>query len=230
MLKFLAYLRINAKKTSFVSEPLYNQVPEMCYNYAVKKAALELQKRFKAQYAEIAIEPTVYNGFAFPKAPVIANTKPDTIQLFDWGLLPSWAKDMSFRKNTLNARIESIHEKPSFRNSANKRCLVLADAFYEWKWLDEKGKKKEKYEIRVPSGDTFAMGGIWSEYTDKETGEILHTFAILTMEANPLMAEIHNTKKRMPLILSPENEQRWLMGGAADEKINLVASVFGGTT
>lgn len=198
----------------------------MCYNYAVKKSALELQARFKVLYANIHVEAKDYNGYSFPKMPIISNAKPDTIQLFDWGLLPSWAKDMSFRKNTLNARIESIHEKPSFRNSANKRCLVLADAFYEWKWLDEKGKQKQKYKITVPGGDSFAMGGIWSEYTDKETGEVLNTFAILTMEANPLMAEIHNTKKRMPLILSPELEREWLMGGEANKEIELLAVPF----
>jgi putative SOS response-associated peptidase YedK len=127
-----------------------------------------------------------------------------------WGLLPHWAKDKEIRKNTLNARIETIAEKPSFRQVVHQRCLVLVDGFYEWQWLDPAGKLKQKYEIGLPNHEAFALGGLWSQWTDKETGELLTTYAILTTEAKGLMAEIHNSKHRMPLIIAPGQENAWL--------------------
>ena len=141
--------------------------------------------------------------------------------------MPTWAKDKTFRKNLLNAKIETIKELPSFRNSVKNRCLVLVDGFYEWKWLDEKGKNKEKYHIKLPDHEAFAMAGIWSNWVDKETGEILKTYTIVTTEADALISQIHNTKKRMPVILTPENEEKWLNGEEVDNfkhpKVELVA-------
>ena len=128
-------------------------------------------------------------------------------------MIPHWAKDDSIRKNTLNARSETIHEKPSFRQVVNNRCLVLSDGFFEWQWLDEKGKKKQKYEITLPSNELFAFAGLWSEWVDKTTGELINSYAILTTEANETMSRIHNSKKRMPMILSRDNERGWINGG-----------------
>ena len=120
----------------------------MCFYYQQSKSAQELQNRFNAKFENAnQYSPSNYNGFQFPKTPVIANTETNKIQLYHWGLIPSWAKDNSIRKNTLNARIETINEKPAFRNYVNNRCLVLVDGFYEWQWLDEKGKNKQKYQI-----------------------------------------------------------------------------------
>ncbi len=185
----------------------------MCFHSKQSKSAQELQNRFRAKFENEALfTPTVYNGFQFPKTPVITNKKTNTIQLFNWGLIPFWAKDDSIKKNTLNARIETIHEKPSFRNSVNNRCLILADGFYEWHWLDEKGKQKQKYEMTLPNNELFAFAGLFSEWTDQSTGEILSTYTILTTEANELMSKIHNTKKRMPVIISENNERNWLNG------------------
>src|SRR5690606_30645533 len=158
-------------------------------------------------------QPSVYNAFQFPATPVITNATPDLIQLYHWGLIPFWAKDDGIKKNTLNAKMETIHEKPSFRNVVNNRCLVLADGFYEWQWLDEKGKQKQKYELTLPNHEAFAFAGLWSEWTDKTTGELRYTYTILTTEANPLMSRIHNTKKRMPVIVAPDHERDWLQGG-----------------
>jgi putative SOS response-associated peptidase YedK len=118
--------------------------------------------------------------------------------------------DKNSRKHTLNARIETLKELPSFRDAAKNRCLILVDGFYEWKWLDPKGKEKQQYLISMPNDEPYAIGGIYSEWIDKETGEIMLTYAMVTTEANELMAEIHNTKKRMPLILTPDNEKLWL--------------------
>ncbi|MBP6456852.1 MAG: SOS response-associated peptidase [Chitinophagaceae bacterium] len=183
----------------------------MCFHSKQSKSAQELKNRFKATFENEALfQPTIYNGFQFPQTPVITDKQPNTIQLFNWGLIPFWAKDDSIKKNTLNARIETIHEKPSFRNAVNNRCLILADGFYEWQWIDDKGKQKQKYLITLSNDELFAFAGLWSEWIDKQTGELFNTYTILTTEANELMTEIHNTKKRMPIIIANEND--WLSG------------------
>lgn len=185
----------------------------MCFHSKQSKSAQELKQRFKANFKdEHLFQPAVYNGFQHPKTPIITNKQPSEIQLFNWGLITFWAKDDSMKKNTLNARIETINEKPSFRSSVTNRCLVLADGFYEWQWLDEKGKQKQKYELALPDNTPFAFAGLYSEWVDKSTGEIINTYTILTTEANELMSKIHNTKKRMPVILSADNELNWLNG------------------
>lgn len=185
----------------------------MCFHSKQSKSAQELQNRFKAKFENEALfTPSIYNGFQFPKTPVITNKQPDKIQFFNWGLIPFWAKDDSIQKNTLNARIKTIHEKPAFRNVVNNRCLILADGFYEWQWLDDKGKQKQKYELTLPDNELFAFAGLYSEWTDKSTGEIISTYTILTTEANELMSKIHNTKKRMPVIVSADYELTWLNG------------------
>ncbi len=185
----------------------------MCFHSKQSKDAQTIAKRFKAKvFDDINVQSDRYNGFTFPKTPVITNKLPDTIQLYNWGLMPSFSKDKKFRVNTLNARIETLAEKPSFKNYITNRCLIISDGFFEWKWLDEKGKNKQQYLITIPNEDPFAFAGIYNRWADKATGEVLDTYSIITTEANELMAEIHNTKKRMPVILTPENEQQWLSG------------------
>lgn len=185
----------------------------MCFHSKQSKSAQELQNRFNAKFENAALfQPTIYNGFQFPKTPVIINKQPNTILLYNWGLIPFWAKDDSIKKMTLNCKIETAHEKPSFRNVINNRCLVLVDGFYEWQWLDDKGKQKQKYELTLPYNEAFAFAGLYSEWLDKSTGELRNTYTVLTTEANKLMSKIHNTKKRMPVIVSANNEQDWLHG------------------
>lgn len=185
----------------------------MCFHSKQSKSAQELKQRFNAKFEnEASFSPAIFNGFQYPKTPVITNKQTDLIQLFHWGLIPFWAKDDNIKKMTLNCKIETAHEKPSFRNVIHNRCLVLADGFYEWQWLDAKGKEKQKYELTLPDNAAFAFAGLYSEWLDKSTGELRNTYTILTTEANELMSKIHNTKKRMPIILSPDNEQNWLHG------------------
>ncbi len=183
----------------------------MCYHTKQSKDIKPLEERFEATVAYHNFESSDrYNGFTHPQTPVICNSHANQIQLYHWGLIPFWTKDNSIRKHTLNAKIETLTELPSFRNAVKNRCLILVDGFYEWKWLDPKGKEKQQYLISMPNDEPYAIGGIYSKWTDKETGEIMHTYAMVTTEANELMAEIHNTKKRMPLILTHENEKLWL--------------------
>jgi putative SOS response-associated peptidase YedK len=186
----------------------------MCFFSKQSKSAIELENRFNAKFVnpDEYIPSVYYNAFQFPNTPVIINTETDKIKLFSWGLIPHWAKDNSIRKNTINARIETIKEKPAFKASVNKRCLVLADGFYEWQWLDEKGKQKQKYLVTLPDNEPFGFAGLWSEWLDKTTGELINTYTILTTDANELMSKIHNSKKRMPILLSQENEKEWLSG------------------
>jgi putative SOS response-associated peptidase YedK len=153
-----------------------------------------------------------YNGFSHPDTPVVLSANPALVTLANWGLIPYWAKDRTIQDNTLNAKIETISEKPSFKYSLNNRCLVFADGFYEWQWLDTKGKEKQKYLLTLHDNEPFAFAGLWNAWTDKDTCQIIKTYTILTTEANELMSEIHNSKKRMPVILSPDVEKDWLLG------------------
>jgi putative SOS response-associated peptidase YedK len=183
----------------------------MCYYSKQTTDAQTLENRFNLlPIGDLPINSDRFNGFTNPLTPIITNTQKNNIQLYSWGLIPSWAKDESFRKNTLNARIESLEEKPSYRNYIKNRCLIVVDGFYEWKWLDPAGKDKLQYLITLPNEELFAFAGIYSSWTNKLTGEVINTYSMVTTEANELMAEVHNTKKRMPVILTKENEQDWL--------------------
>lgn len=186
----------------------------MCFYSKLSKKAIELENRFKATFEQGALftPPGPINGFSFPQTPVITDNRPDLIRLYTWGLIPTWAKDRSIQKNTLNARIETLAEKPSFRQSVNKRCLVISDGFYEWQWQDAAGKKKKKFLLTLADGGLFAFGGIYSEWTDRETGEIMPTYSIVTTEALGIMETIHNSKHRMPVLLTQEQESDWLRG------------------
>lgn len=184
----------------------------MCFHSKQTKSAQEVEKRFNAKIEKVELFKSQgeINGFNFSKNPIITDEKPTIIQHYNWGLIPNWAKDEDIKKMTLNAKIETLNEKPSFKNSINKRCLVIANGFYEWQWLDSKGKNKIKYEIGIGNDDLFAFAGLYSQWVNTNTGEIKDTYTIVTTQANELMSEIHNIKKRMPIILRPEDENKWL--------------------
>src|ERR1019366_165879 len=119
----------------------------MCFHSKQTKSAVEVSNRFKAKIEkpELFNPNATYNGFAYPHTPVIVNTDTGLIKEFYWGLIPSWSKDEGIRAYTLNARIETIKKKQSFKGVIQNRCLVISDGFYEWQWLDAKGTKKQKY-------------------------------------------------------------------------------------
>lgn len=123
---------------------------------------------------------------------------------FQWGLVPSWAKDPSIGNRMINARAETAAEKPSFRAPfKRRRCLVLADGFYEWQ---KAGKQKQPYYIQVGDRDLFGFAGLWEKWESGD-GSYLETCTILTTEPNDLMQSIHN---RMPVIIHPEDYDLWL--------------------
>jgi putative SOS response-associated peptidase YedK len=124
--------------------------------------------------------------------------------LLRWGLIPSWAKDPSMGDRMINARAETVAEKPSFRRALQKRrCLVLADGFYEWR---KEGKTKTPMYIRLRSHEPFGFAGLWETWKSPE-GEAIHSCTVITTTPNSLMESIHN---RMPVILSREGESSWL--------------------
>ena len=187
----------------------------MCNTTQQTHDAINLEERFDAHILENGGITSYHSiAFAYPQTPVITNQKPNVIQFLQWGLIPKWATDKTIQKFTVNAKIETLLEKPAFRNNVKNRCLVIVDGFKEWQWLDPKGKKKQPYLITLPTREPFALAGIWSEWVDKETGEMIPTYSIVTTAANELMSEIHNTKKRMPVILTPQNERDWLNGNS----------------
>ena len=183
----------------------------MCFHSQQQKSPQEIAKRFQLDLKNIPSNVSgVFNGFNFPQTPVITNEEMNQVQLFNWGLIPNWSQDDEIKKFTLNARIETLAEKPSFKDAIENRCLILSDGFFEWQWRDSKGKEKRKYLIQVPNKELFAFAGIWSEWTNPKSGNVIKSYSIITTEANELMSEIHNSKKRMPLIVPKEREFDWL--------------------
>lgn len=186
----------------------------MCYNISITPKTPDLQVRFGATFANLEFFESVYsaNAFSFPELPVISNEDKEHIQYYRWGLIPYWVKDVSsshtIRQQTLNARAETISEKPSFRHSIrSKRCLILADGFFEWR---HEKKVTYPYYIRLTDHSAFAIAGIWDTWTNPETGKAVRTCSMITTAANSLLEKVHNTKKRMPVILKKEYEDRWL--------------------
>ncbi len=131
-----------------------------------------------------------------------------------WGLIPHWAKDAKIGSKLINARAETVHEKPSFRSSFNsKRCLILADGFYEWKNLPGRGEKIPVY-FRMNNGKPFAFAGIWDSW-DNGSSVPLKTCCIITTTANDLVSTAHH---RMPVILPPSKFDMWLQPDSVDVK------------
>lgn len=175
----------------------------MCGRYTLVKPAKEISERFgvdigKAYQARYNVAPTQL-------MPVITSDSPEGVSWFYWGLIPAWSKDKAVSLKLINARAETLEEKASFRNALKyRRCLVPADGFYEWKPVGK--KSKIPYRITLLQEELFAFAGLWEEYEDEE-GQMMHTFTIVTTEANDSLQSLHN---RMPVILNKQAEKVWL--------------------
>ena len=171
----------------------------MCgrYSFVVKKE--KVQKLFPKVKIEGDLDKS-YNIAPTQQAYVITNKQPNILQKMRWGLIPHWAKDGKRGGALINARVETIDEKPSFREPIHtQRCLVLADSFYEWR---TEGGKKIPYRILLKNGELMVFAGIWDVWQN------LSTFSILTTEPNVEMSQLHN---RMPVILNTESGyEKWL--------------------
>jgi putative SOS response-associated peptidase YedK len=146
-----------------------------------------------------------YNIAPSQSSPVILNDQPDTLQGVQWGLIPSWAKESKIGYSMINARAETVDQKPSFRGPFKRqRCLVLADGFYEWQ---KTTLGKQPFRITLKDETPFAFAGIWDSWDDPKRKKTLKTFSIITTSANELMESIH---ERMPVILPKKDEAAWL--------------------
>lgn len=204
----------------------------MCFHNSMSAKAVKLAARYGRKsdiieiYQDILDEQYHVNAFNFPKYPII--TQSDEVQVFNWGLIPFWTKNEKsadeIKRMTLNARADTIFEKPSFREPImKKRCIVPSTGYFEWR---HEGTKKIPYFIYLKDEPIFSMAGIYDRWLDKETGEERDTFSIITTGTNPLTDYIHNTKHRMPAILSKEDEEKWLDTSLSKTEIEVLLKPY----
>ncbi len=191
----------------------------MCGRFVLMTPGKDLAERFGLE--EIAgLEP--HYNIAPTQMVAVIRVDRDTLQRrlvhVKWGLVPSWAKDPAMGNNLINARSESAAEKPAFRSAFRfRRCLVLADGFYQWK---KEKIGKQPYLFKMADGSAFAFAGLWESWKSPE-GETIESCTLLTTDANEIMAPIHD---RMPVILKPEDYDLWLDPKVRD--VNLLKSLL----
>ena len=177
----------------------------MCGRFTFTLDPDELQEAYDLSTAPPKDLVPRYNIAPTQLVAVIANANQRKIELFKWGLIPGWAADPKIGNRMINARAETLAEKPSFRAALKKRrCLVLADGFYEWK---KDGKSKTPMYIQLKGGKPFAFAGLWEVWRSSDKKETIKSCTIITTEPNALMGNIHD---RMPVILPPKAYDLWL--------------------
>ena len=189
----------------------------MCGRFTLTADPAELQAAFpEFSFPEAAFRPRFNIAPSQPLA-VIANTGENRLDFFSWGLVPSWAKDPAIGNRMINARAETLAEKPSFRNAyKRRRCLILADGFYEWQVVPGSKVKQPMY-IRMKDDQPFAFAGLWEDWHSVDGSQIL-SCTIITTQPNELVLPIHN---RMPVILPRQAYQDWIRPGeVAAQELN----------
>jgi putative SOS response-associated peptidase YedK len=174
----------------------------MCGRFSITAKKDMIQKRFHAEF-DSAFTPR-YNAVPSQNLPVILNTDMHHIGMVHWGVMPPWIIALGKKSGLINIRMETLRDKHTFeRDLLERRCLVIADGFYEWK---KEGAKKVPYRLTIKDEKPFAFAGLWEENKDK-SGKPIRTFAIITTQPNSVMKDIHS---RMPVILEKEMEKEWL--------------------
>lgn len=176
------------------------------------------------------------SGFEYKDWPII-KAKGDCdieIELAHWEFIPPWVKSLKEQEvsrkkfNMLNAIGEELFVKKSYKDAALKRrCLILSSGFYEWRHFRPENSKKDEaypYYINLPGQEYFFIAGIWQPWTDRETGETMDTFALVTTKANSLMEQVHNKKRRMPTILPENLAFEWIQDGLSEQRITEIAT------
>lgn len=203
----------------------------MCGRYNIITSAQGLYDAFKILCSDLNFDFARVNYNIHPSPPGAEGDKVVTAPIIRyvsdryeaipavWPLIPKWAKGKVSKYNTANARAETLATTKSYQHAWNhgQRCLVPATGFYEWQVVEGK-KNKQPYNIKIKVAPVFAMAGLWETSTDPDTNQSVDSFTIITTDANLLMAKIHNTKKRMPVIVSPDDYANWL-AGKNDESI-----------
>lgn len=203
----------------------------MCFTISVEKKAKEAIREYlnsnEGVQMKIDFNEDFYlvSGFSHPKLPLI---RQGVIELSEWGLIPSFAvneeKANELANMTLNARSDTIREKPSYKKAINtQRCVLVVDGFFEWR---HENNKKIPYYIYPKDETVFYLGCIYSSWVNKVSGEVRDTFSIITTEANPLMEYIHNSKKRMPLILSKDEIAVWIDPSTSQKVVDELMKPF----
>ena len=178
----------------------------MCGRFTLSQPAEAIAEVFQLNEVP-SLEPR-YNIAPTQLVPTVLRSPEQQLRrqchLLRWGLIPSWAKDPAMGARLINARSETVAEKPSFRAAfRHRRCLVVADGFYEWQRQE---RKKQPFYFRLQNGQPFAFAGLWEHWKDAD-GETIETCTILTTEANDVLRPIHD---RMPVILDPKDYDLWL--------------------
>jgi putative SOS response-associated peptidase YedK len=192
-------------------------VKNMCGRFTLTATFEQLIDRFDIE-SFLLNEDYSPNYNVAPSQSVIAvlnNGSINKMGYLKWGLVPPWAKEPKIGYKMINARSETLAEKPSFRNAyRNKRCLIVADSFYEWKRHNQ--NKKTPMRIKLKSSDLFAMAGLWEKWTSPD-GQSIFSCTVITTTANELVHDIHD---RMPVILKPEDEEVWLNPKSSPNELN----------
>ena len=176
----------------------------MCGRYSLVASIAELEGRFGFDGADVTYSPSYNVAPTQGVLTVVSESEARHAVPMRWGLIPSWAKDPKIGSRMINARAETVAEKPSFRTALRRRrCLVLADGFYEWR---RTGAGKRPMRITMASGEPFAFAGLWDTWRDPQN-ETVTSCTIITTRANDLLRPIHD---RMPVILHKDLEEFWL--------------------
>jgi putative SOS response-associated peptidase YedK len=184
----------------------------VCGRYVRKSTRREIAAWFGVEDDDTDPWATSYNVAPQTFQPVVRLNRDSgmrEIALMRWGLVPYWSKDAKIAYSGINARAETVATAPAFREAfKRRRCLVPADAFYEWQKLD--AKNKQPFAIGLASGEPYGFAGLWERWKDPTSHEWLETFSIITTDPNEVVAPLHN---RMPVILEPKDYARWLGAG-----------------
>jgi putative SOS response-associated peptidase YedK len=178
----------------------------MCGRFAQRSPAKKIAKQFKVEEV-----PPLAERYNVAPAQMILGIREEgdarEATFFKWGLVPRWAKDPSIGNKLINARSETVEEKPSFREAfRRRRCIIPADGFYEWK---REAGRKQPFFFKLKDERPFGFAGLWDRW-EGEGGQVINSCTILTTEANGVLRPVHD---RMPVILHPEDYELWLEGG-----------------
>ncbi len=185
----------------------------MCGRFALSAKTKQIEKLVPGLKSEVEVTPR-YNIAPSQNILSVLNTKSTSIQYIKWGLIPFWSKDEKIGSKLINARIETLQEKPSFRYSLkSKRCIIFADGFYEWD--KNSSNKKLPYFISLKSQEPFAFAGLWDSWKNSDD-IVIQSGTIITTKANELMNGIHS---RMPVILQNDMILEWLSNEKFDMKL-----------
>ncbi|MFW9816223.1 MAG: SOS response-associated peptidase [Candidatus Thorarchaeota archaeon] len=192
----------------------------MCGRVSLLTYAEKLAERFNVQEVIDRPDP-IYNIAPLQMVATVVQRETRQLVLMKWGLVPSWADDISIGNRLINARAESIATKPSFRAAFKKRrCLIISDGFYEWQKV---GKVKKPIHVRLKNREPFAFAGLYEYWNKTKSGKSLQTCTIITTSPNRLMKSIHH---RMPVILRPEFEDKWLNPEAKAEELEAMLQPY----